>query len=75
MEEVTEGLFRGIARFIKWLFIDMLIQSIFYGCGYATLKVVTLGTYPKPNRIHEGLCIAVGVVLWFVLIGVFAYLG
>lgn len=73
MEEVAEGLFRGIARLIKWIVIDILIQFFVYGYGYVTLKIVTLGAYPKANRDNENLCVFSGIISIAVTIGLIAY--
>ena len=75
MEEVAEGLFRGIARLIKWIIIDILIQLFIHGYGYVTLKVLTLGKYPKPNTDNEGICIITGLISIAATIGVIAYLN
>lgn len=59
MEEVVEGIGRLILRIIKWLIIDALVEFIIQGIGYITLKVITLGRYPRPNR-DEGRCVIAG---------------
>lgn len=75
MEEVVEGLFRGVARLIKWIIIDILIQFCVYGYGYVTLKIVTVGIYPKENRDNESLCVLSGIISVAVIIGLIANLN
>jgi len=74
MEEVVEGIGKGILRFIKWVIIDLFVELFLYGYGYLTLKISTLGKYPKPNKNNENLCSTVGfiaLVITIILIAVF----
>lgn len=50
-------LFDSIGRFIfeilKLIIRDLIIDIIVYGLGYITLKIVTLGFYPKKDRSND----------------------
>lgn len=61
MEEVVEGVGRLIFRIIKWLIIDALVEFVIQGIGHITLKIITLGRYPRPNR-DEGRTVVTGFV-------------
>ncbi len=61
MEEVVEGIGRLILRIIKWLIIDALVEFVIQGIGHVTLKIITLGKYPRPNR-DEGRTVVTGFV-------------
>ncbi len=61
MEEVVEGFGRVIFRVIKWLIIDAILEFVIYGYGYITLKIVTFGKYPRPNK-DEGRTITTGII-------------
>ena len=74
MEEVVGGFGLLILRGVKWLVITALVEFLIYGYGYITLKILTLGQYPKPNEDSETMCIITGVIsiaLTIVLIAVF----
>jgi hypothetical protein len=70
MEEVAEGLGRAFFRLLKWIIIDALIEFFVYGYGYVTLKIITIGKYPKPNQNNDGLCIVSGIISIAVTIGI-----
>ena len=38
MEELAEGVGRGILNLIKWIVIDVFIELFIRGYGYLTLK-------------------------------------
>ena len=61
MEEVVEGVGRLIFRTIKWLIIDALVEFVIQGIGHITLKIITLGRYPRPNR-DEGRTVLTGLI-------------
>ncbi|WP_334062765.1 hypothetical protein [Alteromonas genovensis] len=61
MEEVVEGFGRFALRIIKWIVIQALIEGIVYGYGYVTLKIFTLGKYPRSNK-DEGRSFIAGCV-------------
>lgn len=69
MEEIAEGLGKGVFRFIKWIIIDAFIEFFVYGYGYLTLKLITLGKYPKSGQDNDTLCIIAGLISIAVTIG------
>ncbi|MEP1446118.1 MAG: hypothetical protein ABJK37_08415 [Paraglaciecola sp.] len=74
MEEVVGGFGLLILRGLKWLVITALVEFLIYWYGYITLKILTLGHYPKLGEDSETMCIITGVVsiaLTIVLIAVF----
>ncbi len=48
IDEVAEGLFRIIGRFVAYFIIDVLFEIVFYLIGKVVLRVFTLGKYPPP---------------------------
>ena len=74
MEEIVEGLGRLIFRTIKWILIEVFIEIFIYGYGYVTLKVVTLGRYPKSGRDDETICIIAGIVSIVLTLFLIAYI-
>jgi hypothetical protein len=62
MEELVEGLGRGILNVIKWIVIDLFIEIFVHGYGYITLKVFTFGKYPKAGEDNYTLCIISGLL-------------
>ncbi len=75
MEELAEGLGKGLFRFVKWIIIDAFIEFFVYGYGYLTLKVITLGKYPKSGQDNDSLCIIVGLISIAVTFGLMMVLG
>ena len=72
MEEVVEGFGRVIFRVIKWFIIDAILEFVIYGYGYITLKIVTFGKYPRPNK-DEGRTIATGIISIIATLFLIAY--
>ena len=72
MEEVVEGFGRLILRIIKWIIIDAIVEFIVYGYGYITLKTITFGKLPRPNK-DEGLTVFAGLVSIAVTLLLIAY--
>jgi len=62
MEELVEGLGRGILNIIKWIVIDLFIDIFVHGYGYVTLKILTVGKYPKADQDNDTLCIISGLL-------------
>lgn len=48
IDELAEGLFRVIGRFIAHLIINVLVEIIFYFIGKVVLRIITFGKYPPP---------------------------
>ena len=71
MEEVAEGIGRFFLNILRWFFIDAILEFFIRGLGYISLKIVTLGKYPRKGR-DEGCRLIAGFVtlaLILVLIG------
>ena len=68
MDDIAEGLFRGLLRVLKWIVIDFLIEIFLYGLGYGTLKLFTFGRYPRANQENEGLCIGTGIAVVILIV-------
>jgi hypothetical protein len=71
MEEVAEGIGRFFLNILRWIFVDAILEFFIRGLGYISLKIVTLGKYPRKNR-DEGRCAIAGfitLVLILVLVG------
>jgi hypothetical protein len=70
VEEVAVG---GIFRILSWLVMEFFLQMFCWGIGWVTLKIFTLGTYPKPSTKHTHV-IAVGLVeLIAILVAITVY--
>ncbi|QTH62643.1 hypothetical protein J1N51_07580 [Psychrosphaera ytuae] len=48
MEDLADSFFKGIARAIGWLFVDLIFNFVFYYIGWPICKLVSFGKYPKP---------------------------
>jgi len=75
MEEVAEGIVRGILNLIKWIFIDVFIEILIHGYGYITLKILTFGKYPKPNQNNDTLCVVSGLISFVVTIAIIMFIN
>jgi|VirMetMinimDraft_7_1064189.scaffolds.fasta_scaffold294514_2 hypothetical protein len=62
IEDTLSALGRVIVQLIKWIIIDAIIEGVVYGYGYLSLKLITLGKYPKANQHNDILCIISGVI-------------
>ncbi|WP_068546717.1 hypothetical protein [Thalassotalea crassostreae] len=62
MEEIVEGFGKAFFRVVKWILVDAFVETFLHGYGYVTLKIITLGKYPQPNRDNETLCIVTGLI-------------
>lgn len=75
MEEVAEGIGKIFLRVIKWIIIDAFIELFIHGYGYLTLKIITLGKYPKPDQDNDTLCVVTGLVSIAVTIGIIMFIN
>jgi hypothetical protein len=75
MEEVAEGIGRGFLRVIKWIIIDAFIELFIHGYGYLTLKIITIGKYPKPDQDNDTLCVVAGLISFAVTIGIIMFIN
>ena len=62
IEDIAGGVVRALWRVLLWLLLDVLIDIIIYGYGYITLKIVTLGRYPKQYGAERNFAIFAGFV-------------
>ena len=69
IEELGEGLFRGLFRFIGHVIVDVITEIVLHKTDWLFLRLVTLGRYPPPDPrpYAEGFVIAVGIVVWAVI--------
>ena len=65
--------FGFFSRLIKLMIIDVFIGTLVYGSGYATLKILTTGKYPKANSENKFLCEITGAVALVITICFVAY--
>ena len=75
MEEIAEGIGRGFLRVMKWIIIELFIDLFLHGYGYLTLKIITLGKYPKPDRDNESLCVISGFISFVITIAIIMYVN
>lgn len=74
LDEVLDGLGRSLSKLFKWLLIDFVIDFLFHRLGYVTLKILTLGKYPKSRQDNKILCSLVGVGAFVVMILLYVWL-
>lgn len=54
LDDVAEGLFKIIGKFIVYLVIDVLLEIVLYLLGKFVLRTITLGKYPpKADKKHS----------------------
>tara|TARA_B110000467_G_C17887737_1_gene248181 strand:- start:189 stop:422 length:234 start_codon:yes stop_codon:yes gene_type:complete len=75
MEDLAEGIGRGFLNLIKWIIIDVFIELFIHGYGYLTLKILTLGKYPKLNKNNDTLCVISGFISFAVTIAIIMYIN
>lgn len=62
MEAAIEGVGRILFHILRWVLVEALLEIGSYYYGWATLKVFTLGKYPKDGDEAKATCIVVGVI-------------
>ena len=69
IDELGNGIIRGVLRFIGHFIIDVIIEIILHKTGWLFLRIVTFGRYPPhdPKEYNEGFAIAVGIFVWVVI--------
>ena len=75
MEDLAEGIGRGFLNLIKWIVIDVFIELFIHGYGYLTLKILTLGKYPKSNKNNDTLCVVSGLISFVVTIAIIMFIN
>jgi hypothetical protein len=53
VEVLFEAILSVVGRIIGYIFIELIFQVICYLTGYAFLKIVTVGMYPKNSSCPE----------------------
>ena len=71
-------LFRWIIEIFLWFFtkivLEVLFEIVFYNIGYYSIKIITLGVFPKSekgNREMRWTYIAMFGLLIFIVLGYF----
>lgn len=75
MEDLAEGVGRGILNLTKWIVIDVFIELFIHGYGYLTLKIITLGKHPKPDQNNDTLCVTAGFISFVITIAIIMYIN
>ena len=75
MEDLAEVVGRGILNLIKWIVIDVFIELFIRGYGYLTLKIITLGKYPKQDQNNDTLCIVAGFIFFVFTIAIIMFIN
>lgn len=67
IDEVTEGIFKVIGRFISRMVIDIVFEFFCFWIGRVFLKIVSFGKYPRDHFGDDSdtLCsfVGLGVIL------------
>ncbi|EAR28379.1 hypothetical protein PTD2_21227 [Pseudoalteromonas tunicata D2] len=76
VEELAEGAFKAILRFIRFILLEAICEFLIYWVGRIFLNIVTLGNYPRGRQVedHEGRIICTGfavIILTIVLISLY----
>ncbi len=79
LDNIAEGFFGVIGRGLLYIFVDILLEIVFYFIGYPIVKIITFGKCPKSKnssflgveKNYDGM---VGVVgLFATVAGVLVY--
>jgi len=72
MDEIFEGPIKFILRVIRWLFVELLCDFVFFQVGRLFLLVITLGKYPSSHQLaqHEGRITLTGFFVTVAIVGV-----
>ncbi|MCV2884349.1 hypothetical protein OE749_06545 [Aestuariibacter sp. AA17] len=62
MEGILEGVGSGIMRFLRWLFIGVVLEYLLYWLGRIVLKMVSFGKYPTSSDEADMPCVLAGLV-------------
>ncbi|WP_286342341.1 hypothetical protein [Ferrimonas sp. YFM] len=71
MEELSEGAVKGLLRFVRAVILEGVCERLCFWVGLGSLRLITLGTYPKGKNIEDhqtfivvfGLVVAMGLVI------------
>lgn len=70
MEDVAEGIGRFFISVLRWIFVDAILEFFIRGLGAISLKMVTLGKYPRKGRDEGRSVIAGFIVLALILFSI-----
>ena len=60
-------------RLVTWFFIDLILNIICYGIGWAVLKALTFGQYPNKKTDENKVLLTGFITLVTVIIGITVY--
>lgn len=70
---IPEGVLRMLWQLLRYLLIDVCIDIVIYGYGYLSLKIFTLGRYPKLYGTERHVAISAGIVALLVTVALIVY--
>ena len=73
MEELVIGILHITGRVVAWFLLDIFFQVVCWGIGWATLKLVTLGCYPKKDMKEDSVAYVGFCMLLLVIVGFTIY--
>lgn len=73
MEEIALGILQIVARIIVWIFVEFFVQIVCWSIGWGTLKVLTLGRYPKEETEEDKIALVGFFMLLLVIVGFTLY--
>ncbi|MBE1299290.1 MAG: hypothetical protein GJ680_05215 [Alteromonadaceae bacterium] len=74
MDDLDEETGKGLFRLLKWIVIDIFIETAVYWYGRLFLNIISFGRYPQQNDEAETRCILAGVVAITLTIALIIYL-
>lgn len=76
MEELLIGTARVLGSLIRWLMIELILNSVIYRIGYAGLYILTLGKRPhRPvSQEMKGRILLLGIVLCILIFALLIWL-
>ncbi len=78
MEKLSEGVIKGLLWFVRAVIIEGFCERLCFWIGFGTLRLMTLGAYPKDRKLadHETFIVLFGLVVALVsVIGTGVYLS
>jgi len=53
MEEIAEGIFKSLGSIVRWLLWNLLFEIILFNLGRGILLLVTIGNYPRGEKLER----------------------
>ena len=72
-EYIPDGFLRVLWQILRYLLIDLCIDMLIHGYGYLTLKIFSLGRYPKLYGTERNVAILAGIVAMLVTVALILY--